>query len=241
NNVHDNNNPNVPQFGISGSAPVGTGIELAGGENDTVIGNEISNQGNWGIVINDLPDPETPPAINPHPCSGGVQLGTICYFTGFGSTVAHNTLKSNGFFGNPTNGDLADGHIFHNPGNCWYANHDPHGVTGAPINIQTVLGTCGVANQGDLKVQAAILCIAFADPQSCAALPPLRYPKETAPVLLPIPNQPTMENPCAGVPDDSWCDQGHSNNQESKVSTLMQSRVPVNVPEPMLAGLTVMH
>jgi hypothetical protein len=32
NYVHDNNNPNVPQFGIAGAAPVGTGIELAGGE-----------------------------------------------------------------------------------------------------------------------------------------------------------------------------------------------------------------
>jgi hypothetical protein len=29
NRVHDNNNPNTPQFGISGAAPVGTGIELA--------------------------------------------------------------------------------------------------------------------------------------------------------------------------------------------------------------------
>jgi hypothetical protein len=45
NYVHDNNNPNVPQFGIAGAAPVGTGIELAGGENDTVIDNKVINQG----------------------------------------------------------------------------------------------------------------------------------------------------------------------------------------------------
>jgi hypothetical protein len=215
NYVHDNNNPNVPQFGIAGTAPVGTGIVLAGGENDTVIDNRVSHQGLWGIAIGDLPDPETPPANNPNPCSGGIQLGSICYFIGYGNEVAHNLLKDNGFFGNVTNGDLADGHIASTPGNCWHGNRDPHGVTSAPANIQTTMGTCGVANQGDPTVEAEALCIAVGDPQSCAALPPLHVPTETAPVLMPIPREQSMPNPCAGVPANPWCEQGSQSNQGS--------------------------
>jgi hypothetical protein len=231
NYVHDNNNPNVPQYIPAGSAPIGTGIELAGGENrksqvtstalptlgagielaggenDTVIDNKVSNQGLWGIVIHDLPDPETPPANLPHPCSGGIQQGSLCYFVGYGNEVTHNSLKHNGFFGNVTNGDLADGHIANNPGNCWHGNHDSKGVTSAPPNIQTALGTCGVANQGDPVVQAEVLCIGAGDPQSCAALPPLNFPEETAPVLMPIPHEQTMPDPCEGVPDNPWCDE----------------------------------
>ena len=213
NHVHDNNNPNVPQFGVAGAAPVGTGIELAGGQNDTVIDNEVSHQGLWGILIHDLPDSETPPANDTSPCSGGIQHGPICYFSGFGNEIVGNHLKDNGFFGNVTNVDLVDGHVAHNPGNCWHGNRDPAGVTGAPANIQTVLGTCGVANQGDPTVQAEVLCIGFGDPQSCAALPPLHFPTETAPVLMPIPQESTMANPCAGVPANPWCEQSNRTGQ----------------------------
>jgi hypothetical protein len=231
NSVHDNNNPNVPQFGIAGTAPVGTGIELAGGENDTVIDNRVSHQGLWGILIHDLPDPETPPANNPHPCSGGIQLGSICYFIGYGNEVTHNFLKDNGFFGNVTNGDLADGHIASNPGNCWHGNRDPHGLTSAPANIQTTLGTCGVANQGDPTVQAEVLCVAVGDPQACAGLPPLHFPTETAPVLLSIPHEKSMPDPCAGVPANPWCRQGSQSNQGSTAWLATATRGALNVAD----------
>ena len=141
------------------------------------------------------------------------KLGSICYFIGYGNEVADNFLKDNGFFGNVTNGDLADGHIASTPGNCWHGNHDPHGVTSAPANIQATLGTCGVTNQGDPTVQAVGLCESGFDPQACATLPPLHFPTETAPVLLPIPREQSMPDPCAGVPANPWCEQASQSNQ----------------------------
>ncbi len=231
NYVHDNNNPNVPQFGIATVFLVGVGIVLLGGENDTVIDNRVSHQGLWGILVADLPDPETPPANNPHPCSGGIQLGSICYFIGYGNEVADNFLKDNGFFGNVTNGDLADGHIASNPGNCWHGNRDPHGVTSAPANIQTTMGICGVANQGDPTVQAEGLCESGFDPQICATLPPLHFPTETAPVLMPIPREQSMPNPCAGVPANPWCGQGSQSNQGSNAWLATATRGALNVAD----------
>ncbi len=203
--VHDNNNPNTPGFGFPGMSPVGTGIELAGGQNDTIIHNQVTHNGSWGIVIYDILDPEAPPPQNPNPCRGGVQQGSICHFIGFGNEVADNVLKDNGFFGNVTNGDLADGHTKHNPGNCWHGNVDPKGITSTPAHIQATLGTCGIANQGDPLVEAVVGCIISGEPQFCDAVPPLHLPTKTVPMLLPIPTQPSMTNPCSGVPNNAWC------------------------------------
>ncbi len=231
NYVHDNNNPNVPQFGRAGLGLVGIGIGLLGGENDTVIDNRVSHHGLWGIAVGDFPDTETPPANNPNPCSGGIQFGSICYFIGYGNEVAGNFLKDNGFFGNVTNGDLADAHIASNPGNCWHGNHDPHGVTSAPANIQTTLGTCGVANQGDPTARAEGLCLTGLDPQACAALPPLHVPTETAPVLMPIPREQSMPDPCAGVPANPWCEQASQSNQGSNAWISTSTRGALNIAD----------
>jgi len=208
--VHDNNNPNTPRANFEGESllPIGTGIQIAGGQNDTIIHNRVTHNGSWGIVIYDILDPEAPPPQNPHPCRGGMQEGPICHFIGFGNEVADNVLKDNGFFGNVTNGDLADGHSEHNPGNCWHGNVDPKGITSTPAHIQTTLGTCGVANHGDPLVEAVVGCIINGEPQFCNAVPPLHLPTETAPALLPIPTQPSMANPCSGVPSNVWCSKG---------------------------------
>ena len=217
--VHDNNNPNVPQFGSVRAIGAGTGIALVGGENDTVSDNRVSHQGFYGILIFDLPDPETPPASNPHPCSGGIQLGSLCYFVGYGNEMTSNFLMNNGFFGNVTNGDLADGHTAYNPGNCWHGNFDPHGLTSAPANIQTTLGTCGVVNQGDQTVENEVLCV-DGDTPACASLPPLHYPKETGAVLMPIPREQSMPDPCAGVPANPWCGQSSQRNPSTPINML---------------------
>ena len=69
NYVHDNNNPNTPGLGLAGSVPIGTGIEISGGRNDTVRGNKVTNNGAWGILINDYPDFSAPTASTY--CQGG--------------------------------------------------------------------------------------------------------------------------------------------------------------------------
>ncbi len=59
NYVHDNNNPNVPGSGAgyAGAGPVGTGMTLSGGRDDTVLGNLFANNGSWGLCSCPLPTP----------------------------------------------------------------------------------------------------------------------------------------------------------------------------------------
>jgi len=206
NYVHDNNDPNVPGSGIAGSAPVGTGIELAGGSNDTVLDNRIEHQGAWGIVVHDFPDTETPPPVSN--CQGGINVpGVVCYFPAAGNEVAGNALKGNGFFGNPTNGDLADATILHAPGNCFHGNTDPAGVTSDPPLIQNplIMGTCGRPNMGDPTVLAAELVCASSVFGQCPDLPVIHYPRTTAVTMPAAPPQPTMPDPCSGIPANAWC------------------------------------
>lgn len=55
NYVHDNNNINTPGVGIASSAPVGTGIEIAGGFDDLVQKNLVTGNTNYGVVVHPLP------------------------------------------------------------------------------------------------------------------------------------------------------------------------------------------
>ena len=202
NYVHDNNNPNVPAFGISGEAPVGAGIEISGGMFDTVIDNRVENQGSWGILIHDFPDTETPPPVA-H-CEGGTQTGDVCVFNAKGNVVTQNHLANNGFFGNPTNGDLAN-EASANPKNCFFDNMDAAGLSSDPPNIESpaVDGPpCDQPGPGDSSVLLGELaCAAGAAP--CP--PGSAYPQPTHVQMLPLSRQEPMPDPCAGVPANPWC------------------------------------
>ncbi len=69
-----------------------------------------------------------------------MQLGPICYFNAVGSVVAANRLAGNGFFGNRSNGDLANQPPAQSPRNCFFGNTDPTGLINDPAAIQTVDG-----------------------------------------------------------------------------------------------------
>jgi Right handed beta helix region len=212
NYVHDNNNPNTPAIGLTAGAPIGTGIEVSGGRNDTVEGNLVTGQGGWGILLHDYPDPSAPSA--PTYCQGGLPdypfppFGDVCYFVAFGTSVKGNFLFGNGSFENPSNGDLADATAQWHPSNCFAHNTDVALTkpSSDPANIESpsVLGTCGGNGQGDLTTLFPEI--------ACAALnvlcpPGSRYPQPTGVRLLPIPhNQPSMLDACAGVPANPWCD-----------------------------------
>lgn len=214
--VHDNNNPNTPALGITATTPIGTGIFVSGGENDTIRDNLVFHQGAWGILLVDFPDTETPPPIAN--CNGGIPnfpspFGPACYFVAYGNRVIGNHLRGNGFFGNPSNGDLADASLdpaslgLAGTDNCFSANVDD--LTGTPTsdpaNIQSpsVLGTCGVTGHGgDMgELLNQITCAAL-------GLCPTggNYPHTTKVHMLPIPDDlETMPDPCAGVPSNPWC------------------------------------
>ncbi|HEX6548840.1 MAG TPA: hypothetical protein VF134_08880 [Candidatus Dormibacteraeota bacterium] len=214
NNVHDNNNPNVPgagNSGLAGSAPVGAGIVLAGTRYITLYQNDVHDNGAWGVLVADLPDPESAPPGFPN-CTGGTwaPAAGICYYDAFGNYTWANTFRNNGGFGNPSNGDIGLATTPHDPGNCFNANTDPDQPGGQPTsdppNIQSPpYNPCGLPNGGDMGVLAAEALCATQLLAPCPNLPGLGYPRTTGVTLSMPPPQPTMPNPCAGVPPNPWC------------------------------------
>ncbi len=223
NHVHHNNNPNTPTFGLPGSAPIGTGIDLSGGSNNTVRGNLVTNNGAWGILVNDFPDSSLPtvpawcqggkPFFNPPPPFDLI-FGPVvpCYFNAYGNQIVGNVFAGNGSFGNPTNADLGNAALGVPDGNCFLGNVGSKSgqPTSAPANLQkkSVAGTCDTAwnpNPAELApLFMDVICAAFG-PASGACLPGPGYPQPTQVRLLPIPREPGMRDPCEDVPPNSWC------------------------------------
>jgi hypothetical protein len=205
--IHDNNNPNVPGNGVGGLAgivPVGSGVVLAGTEYVDVVGNRIFNNNTAGVVVTDLPDQETPPPIA-H-CRGGTFSSPppLCYFGAFGNVVANNSFAHNGGYHNPTNGDIFLFAQSHDPGNCFFGNTDASGLSSEPSGIQSSpYNPCGGQNGNtDPTAFAQLACALKAAP--CP--PGTTYPKPARGFKLKMPPpQPTMRNPCKGVPVNSWC------------------------------------
>jgi hypothetical protein len=198
--------------GLAGATPVGSGIVLAGSEYLRLSHNEIRHNGAWGILVADLPDQETPPPIS-H-CEGGVYVIppplplVTCYYQAFGNQVIDNRFtKHNGFFGNPTNGDIGFGTTPHDPGNCLHGNTDPDGLSMDPPGMQSlpIYSQCGQPNTGDFAALAAEALCATELVFPCPTLPGVSYPRTTGVDISMPPPQRTMRDPCAGVPANPWC------------------------------------
>ncbi|WAL68688.1 right-handed parallel beta-helix repeat-containing protein [Amycolatopsis cynarae] len=223
NYVHDNNNPDVPGVGVAGSGPVGTGISLAGARNDTVVHNRFVNNGSWAVLTTVFPDTAPASASNVPDCHGGVLGGSAfgvtvpCLYDVWGNEIADNTFTGNGGFGNPTNGDLADlslppAESPGAPGDCFHGNTGTNGVpaTSWPLTLQITQGTCGwpvYPDPGSDAVLAAEVGCATQALFPCPPnLPAAAYPRRGTVVMPALPRQPTMADPCAGVPvSNPWC------------------------------------
>lgn len=222
--VHDNNNPDTPSAGLTASAPVGTGINLSGGRNNWVRDNTIQGNGAWGILANDYPDFSTPNGRADW-CAGG-QLNYAppppydkilgarvpCMFFSSGNRIEGNRFQGNGAFGNITNGDLGNLALPNAVNNCFRRNAGADGATLTtwPPRLQGVreAGVCGAAwDAGPAQIVPLMLealCAAYG-PSSGACLPGPGYPQPSGVKLMPIPQEPGMADPCAGVPANSWC------------------------------------
>jgi hypothetical protein len=222
NSVHDNNNPNVPTApGIVSNTLVGTGVQISGGRFDTVDGNDIRDNGAWGVLLVPEVDTTTPPPIA-H-CKGGFGLSALsfCYFNNFGNEIENNTLSHNGFFGNPSNVDLAEISNLAYPGNCWHGNVATSGtvvsptlfegrprVTSDPLFIQHFLhGICGIPNRGAGIISILSLQVACDSGflGNCPSTAVTNYPRRTAVQMMAVPPQPSMPDPCLDVPQNPWC------------------------------------
>ena len=208
NNVHDNNNPNVPQQGSASAGPVGTGMTLSGGRNDTVMHNTFANNGAWGVLFVPYPDSGKPDDHETCAGTGGVQSALGCVYDPMNDALLDNTFSNNGWFGNPSNTDYGELTLNGSqPSNCFAGNQAPKG--GSPANLELVKPTCGVmttAADSGADLLAQVLCDTGFGGCPAKAL----YPQPTGVVMHPLPaNLPTMPNPCAGVPSNAWCSDGH--------------------------------
>jgi hypothetical protein len=208
--VHDNNNPNVPSAGLAAAGPVGTGISISGGRNDTVMDNRFVHNGAWGSIF--VPFPDSGP-----PCTGATNTGAACVYDESGDALIGNTYSGNGFFGNPTNGDFALTNTEPGPTDCFSGNTDTAGpLTGTPSNAEQTYPTCNgkTVLPSDLNPQSATflnevacdstLYLPLVGKAPCS--PNDHYPRLTSVVMHPLPNDlETMPHPCAGVPKNPWC------------------------------------
>jgi hypothetical protein len=214
NYVHSNNNPNVPAAGSAAAGPVGTGMSVSGGRDDTIMDNRFVDNDAWGVIF--VPYPDSGP-----PCTGGTLnyplLGSgSCLYDEWGDALIDNKFQNDGSYGHPTNGDFAqvnfeDGH----PTNCYSGNTQ---VGGGPIRpasaaaMQTSHPTCNgapvAAGSSDPSFTTQVLCDTQTElapgVSSCPA--GTTYPRVTKIVMHPLPKHlQTMPNPCKGVPSDAWC------------------------------------
>jgi hypothetical protein len=206
NYVHDNNNPNVPSAGTAAAGPVGTGMSVSGGRNDTVMDNRFVHNDAWGTIFVAFPD-QGPP------CTGGTLNFPLigaggCLYDDWGDALVHNLFGHNGSYGNPTNGDFAQlnlepGH----PTDCYRGNTEEGGgsVTSSPSNLQQMHPECdgsAAANAGPFLGE--VYCDSQLDIALC--LPTDHYPRRTRVIMHAMPKGlPTMPKPCAGVPANPWC------------------------------------
>jgi hypothetical protein len=218
NYVHDNNNPNVPSAGAAAAGPVGTGMTVAGGRNDTIIHNRFANNDAWGVAF-------TPWTSTGKPCTGGtlgsplVGKGT-CLFDEYGDALIDNAFVHNGGYGNPTNGDFDQFNFETHATDCYSGNTDAAGaLTADAAMLESTYPACTGASV-PLNFNRPFLNEVLCDSQ--VKLPPFgcqrgdSYPRRTRVIMHPLPaNLPTMPNPCAGVPANPWCTAGKRSDYTS--------------------------
>ncbi len=209
NRIIDNNNAGAPAFAVNPA--IGTGIEISGGQFDTVRNNVIEGNGSWGLVAHDNLDllSEMPGSH----CQGGtpnVAGEGTCLFIAQGSVVSANVFGHDGTFRNPTNGDLAASGLARTPAptprNCFFANRDLGGpLTSSPAEIEVAHADgrpCGQPGTGSNSL--LLQQVRCADGNRCPAGRG-RYPQPTEIVSARLPRLPTMPHPCAGVPENAYC------------------------------------
>jgi hypothetical protein len=211
NYVHDNNNPNVPRIGAAASGPVGTGMSISAGRNDTVMHNRFVNNHAWGVIV--IPYLDSGP-----PCTGGMMnvFGKgSCLFDNWGNAVIDNKFSHNGGYGHPTNGDIAWLNFLRgNPTSCFRGNSKAGGdpATTSPVGVQHSHSHCDgskIPANGNTTFLSELLCNTQVSlnppaPPSCPSGP---YPRpHGAPTMHRLPRHlRTMPDPCAGVPANPWC------------------------------------
>ncbi len=211
NYVHDNNNPNVPALGTAAAGPVGTGMSVSGGRNDTIMDNRFANNNAWGVIF--VPYLDSGP-----PCTGGTmnEAGPgSCLYDEWGDALINNVFGHNGSYGHPSNGDFAQvsfesGH----PTDCYQGNTEAGGGSLTPDSAAlqqshpVCNGQSSTAGSSNPQFLTEVLCDSqvMISPGVPSACPNGQYPRRQSVIMHPLPKHlATMPSPCAGVPANPWC------------------------------------
>jgi hypothetical protein len=230
NKVIGNDNGATP---TSPSAPglLGTGMSIAGGRNDLVIGNTFANNDAWGILlvpypgVNEKPPPQVLSAFPEDECRGGVSTpegeNTVCLYEAFENEIVGNTFTNNGAYKNASNGDIGEINdaMPTDKDNCWHGNVEKGGAepSSEPAEIQKT-HTCELPDAPPASgepVTSPLGQQATCDSQllaECPNAPGSNYPRSSEVEIAPLPQEESMANPCEGVPSnlraDKWCRRG---------------------------------
>lgn len=195
-------------------------MSISGGRYDTVLDNRFVHNGAWGNILVPFPGSGSP-------CTGGHPTppdDSTCIWDSLGIGVIGNTYSKNGFFGNPTNGDIGLTNFYPDePTDCFIKNKDLHGpLTTAPSNAQTAYPRChgnmttpSDSTPGGSQFTSQVACDSTISigPAGKAPCPPgSKYPRTNFKKvhnglhrLPPASSLRGMPNPCRGVPRNPWC------------------------------------
>jgi hypothetical protein len=200
--IINNGNLTVPVNGSTGIAPWGAGVELAGDYADLVERNVIVGNPTDGLLGFEYANPFTP--------ENGF-MGTT-FFQLAGNRVSDNVFAHNGYRGGPFTGDvtLAGGfseiELFQElgyPESHSYNNCVSHNVLPDATFPAGIEGAWGCQNAttpqpgGGLPAVEYLVALQLEANAIREAVPPVGQPVP--------PPQPTMPNPCAGVPSNPLC------------------------------------
>jgi hypothetical protein len=238
NYVHDNQNAGAPSTFQIGplSAPIGMGIEIAGGWNNQVIHNKIRNQRHYGVILHYLITPTVGNQVQFNDISGSGDADV-----GWDGIGAQNCFEENTDNGKPASLD---------PPTLEKAN--PCGPVSSPlggdpvVGIRTVLGAAGITDPKAEKAQPKPGAQSTM-PDPCVGSPPgcgsARATAAAAPPVNVVPAVVQQSSPDGYVPvtslasvDAGLREQPSVNDvrqaMRDAIANLRNANVTVDVPSP---------
>jgi hypothetical protein len=208
NRLDHNNNPNVPAAGSAAAGPVGTGMSVSGGRNDSIIDNTFDHNNAWGLIF-------VPFSDSGKPCTGGTLNSPIlgsgsCLYDEWGDALLNNKFASNGAYGNKTNGAFDQLNFETHPTDCYAGNTDASGALSADAaKLQQTYPSCtgaSVSPNFNIPFLNEVLCDSQVQVTGFGCQPGDNYPRRQHVTMHPLPKHlATMPKPCAGVPKNPWC------------------------------------
>ncbi len=215
-----NNNAHVPHSGTAADGPLGTGITISGGRNDTVMESTFVGNNAWGMLVLPFADSDTPPAGVSCTNTGGTEMtGLGCIYDPQNVHIVNNKFSNNGGYKNITNSDIGYIDLFGGVAQSCFTNNK-NGSKSAityPPNLQKQFGICtGALTSADpgarypvTSLFSTLVTEVLCDTGFSSCPQGANYPHSNTVILAPRPtNLPTMANPCLGVPDNGWCRKG---------------------------------